>query len=85
MTHETYRKLIHYGARVRVITIPEPWLRFVQRKEGKILERVRVVSHEDRLEIFPDFERGEPDFPKDTTKKSSKLLEMDEDEAEEKE
>ncbi len=78
MAHEQYRKLYHYG-KARAMTIPEPWIRYQQKKAGKKLERVRVISREDRIEVYPLFEEGEPEFPKEVTK-ASKFLEISEDE-----
>lgn len=70
MAHESIRKVYSHG-KAKAMTIPDPWIRYQQHKVGKKLQHIKLIMHEDRLELFPVFEEVPAEqlnieFPGDT-------------------
>jgi hypothetical protein len=59
MTVELYQKLYKLG-HSKAVTIPKNWITRIEGKEKRKFERVRILTFEDRIEIYPDFSL--PDF-----------------------
>ena len=69
MAYESIRKLYKHG-RAKAVTVPEPWIRYIQRMAGKKLQHIRIVIMKDHLELYPIFdelpeEELEIEFPED--------------------
>jgi hypothetical protein len=56
---EMIRKMLNYG-RAKAITVPGQWIRYQERKHKKRLTKLRVVTHEDRFEVYPMFTAYDP-------------------------
>lgn len=77
MSVELYQKLYNLG-HSKAVTIPRNWIIRIESENKRRFDRVRIVTFEDRIEIYPDFSL--PDFEAKGALKGREDLEEGEDE-----